>query len=146
MRNPEKRFEQILSRLKAKKHKLTPQLIAIAKILAESDDHPDIETIYNRVRTDFPRMSLATVYRNVMVMKSMGDVLEIGFPGGGNRYEGNRVDPHPHAVCERCRKIIDLETGGMAEFVKSIERDTGFAITKHRLDFFGLCPDCRNRQ
>lgn len=145
MKNPENRYDQMISRLKAEKHKITPQRMAIAKILAESEDHPDIETIYNRLKNDFPRMSLATVYRNVMVMKSLGEVLEIGFPDGGNRYEGNRTAPHPHAVCERCRKIVDLETGVMADLVRTIEKESGFAITNHRLDFFGLCSDCRNR-
>lgn len=138
------RFNQIISRLRTEKHKITPQRMAIAKILADSQDHPDIETIYTRLKNDFPRMSLATVYRNVMVMKSLGEVLEISFPDGGNRYEGNRTAPHPHAVCERCKKIVDLETGATENLVKRIEEESGFAITKQRLDFFGFCSDCRN--
>lgn len=145
MKNPETRFNQIISRLRSEKHKITPQRMAIAKMLATREDHPDIETIYNRLKNDFPRMSLATVYRNVMVMKNLGEVLEIGFPDGGNRYEGNKITPHPHAVCERCKKIVDLETSATADLVETIETESGFAITKHRLDFFGLCRECRNR-
>ncbi len=143
MDTSESRLCQITSRLRENNYKLTPQRLAIAKVLAESRDHPDIETIYNRIKPGFPGISLATVYRNVMVIKSLGEVMEIGIPGSGGRYEGNRLDPHPHAVCERCKKIVDLEPDSMTGLLESVQQATGFEIMTHRLDFFGLCRECR---
>jgi Fur family transcriptional regulator, peroxide stress response regulator len=49
--------------------------------LVQSQDHPNVEAIFEQLKKDFPTMSLATVYRNVMLLKSLGEVLEIGFPG-----------------------------------------------------------------
>jgi len=56
-------------------------------------------------------MSLATVYRKVLVLKSLGEALELGFPDGRNRYDGNRPYPHPHAACIR----VDLIFGANSQ-------------------------------
>jgi Fur family peroxide stress response transcriptional regulator len=107
MTDPTERFNSILKKLRENNHKLTPQRLAIVKILANSEGHPDVEKIYEQLQTGFPTMSLATVYRNVMILKSLGEVLELGFPDGSNRYDGNKPYPHPHVICVKCKKIID---------------------------------------
>ena len=93
-----KRFEIIIQKLRDNGHKITPQRLAIVKILAKSEDHPSVENIHAQIKKDFPTMSLATVYRNIILIKSFGEVLELGFPDGSNRYDGNKPTPHPHAV------------------------------------------------
>ena len=123
---------------------MTPQRLAVVKVLAGSDEHPSVERIFEQVRGNFPTMSLATVYRNVMLVKSMGEVQELGFPDGSNRYDGNRPDPHPHAICTKCRKILDLDLKQAADLSKSVAKKTGFQIQSQRMDFFGLCPDCNS--
>lgn len=90
------RFDTILSKLKENGHKITPQRIAIVKILAKSVGHPSAETIHEQLKSDFPTMSLATMYRNISVIKSLGGVLELGFSDGFNRYDGKTPYPHPH--------------------------------------------------
>ena len=100
-----KRFELIIQKLREKGHKITPQRMAIVKILSKSDGHPSVEDIYDQIKKDFPTMSLATVYRNIVLIKSLGEVLELGFPDGSNRYDGNRPYPHPHVICVKCKKI-----------------------------------------
>lgn len=136
------RFETIIQRLRDNGHKITPQRLAIARILAESQGHPSVENIYDRVRIDFPTMSLATVYRNIILIKSLGEVLELGFPDGSNRYDGNRPYPHPHVICIRCRKIVDPDLDSLDDMKKEVAEETGFHILHHRLDFFGICSDC----
>lgn len=136
------RFEAIIRKLKDNGHKITPQRLAIVKILAKSDGHPSVEDIYGQIRKDFPTMSLATVYRNILLIKSLGEVLELGFPDGSNRYDGNRPNPHPHVICIKCKKIVDPDVESVDEMKKAVAEETNFQILNHRLDFFGICSDC----
>jgi len=139
------RFDAIIAKLKEENKKLTPQRLAIAKILSRSTGHPSVESIYAQLKSDFPTMSLATVYRNVMTIKSLGEVLELGFPDGSNRYDGNKPYPHPHVICIHCKKIIDPELITLKNMTAEVADETGFTILSHRLDFFGICKDCRSK-
>ncbi len=142
MADPSKRYETIIAKLKEDNKKLTPQRLAIAKILARSAGHPSVEAIYEQLKPDFPTMSLATVYRNIMTIKSLGEVLELGFPDGSNRYDGNRPYPHPHVICMQCKKVIDPELITLKDMTAEVADETGFKILSHRLDFFGICKEC----
>lgn len=142
----QQRLEAIIARLKENGCKLTPQRLAVAAILAESEGHPSVEKIYEQLRDDFPTMSLATVYRNVMLIKSLGEALELGFPDGSNRYDGNKPYPHPHAICIHCKTIIDLDLAGLQDLTKEVADETGFEIVTHRMDFFGVCNACRGQK
>jgi len=140
--DPTKRYEAIIRSLREDGHKITPQRMAIAGILARSEGHPSVEDIHARISKDFPTMSLATVYRNIVLIKSLGEVLELGFPDGSNRYDGNRPTPHPHVICLRCKKIVDPDLDSLDEMTKEVASETNFTILNHRLDFFGICGDC----
>ncbi|HCY83823.1 MAG TPA: transcriptional repressor [Desulfobacteraceae bacterium] len=137
-----RRFDAIVRTLRANKHKLTPQRLAIVGVLAESRGHPSAEAIYEQLKGTFPTMSLATVYRNIQLIKSLGEVLELGFPDGGNRYDGKKPYPHPHLVCIRCKKIMDPDLESLKDMTTELSKETGFTVVSHRLDFFGLCPEC----
>lgn len=144
MADPHERFTSILEKLRDNHHKITPQRMAIVKILAHSKGHPNVEKIYNQLQDDFPTMSLATVYRNVMLLKSLGEVLELGFPDGSNRYDGNKPYPHPHVICVKCKKVIDPDLSTLRDMAQEVADETGFRILTHRLDFFGICRDCNH--
>jgi Fur family peroxide stress response transcriptional regulator len=137
-----KRFEIITQKLRDQGCKITPQRLAIAKILAKSEDHPSVEKIHVQIKKDFPTMSLATVYKNIILIKSLGEVLELGFPDGSNRYDGNKPYPHPHVICIKCKKIVDLDLESLDEMKKEVASETNFKILNHRLDFFGICSNC----
>ena len=137
------RFEQMLSKLDEHKFRITPQRIAVLRILAKSEDHPSVEMIYEKVRRDFPTTSLATIYKTVTLLRELNEVLELGFPEGSNRYDGHKPYPHPHVICTKCRKIIDPDLERLNDLKQELVSETGFRITSHRLDFFGLCPDCQ---
>ena len=98
MIDPNERYESMVRKLKEQGHKLTPQRLAIARVLSVSKGHPNMEAIFERLQDSFPTMSLATVYRNVLLFKSLNEVLELGFPDGSNRYDGNKPNPHPHVI------------------------------------------------
>ena len=96
--DPQIRLNQMIKVLKEKGHRLTPQRLAVLKILAKSEGHPSAETIYKTVKTTFPTTSLATVYNNINLLKAAHEVLQLGFANLGSRYDGNKPYPHPHAI------------------------------------------------
>ena len=137
------RLDQMLSKLKDHDFRITPQRLAVLKVLAASDGHPSVERIYDTVRVQFPTTSIATIYKTVALLKQENEVIEISFPDGSNRYDGNKPYPHPHLICTRCKKIIDPDLSSLEELAKEVTKETGFQITTHRLDFFGLCRECQ---
>ncbi len=136
------RFETMLNKIRENKFRITPQRIAVLKILATSQDHPSVEKVFEHVKKDFPTTSLATVYKTVTLLKQLNEVLELGFPEGSNRYDGNKPYPHPHLICIRCKKIMDPELPSLNHITQELALKTGFEIVNHRLDIFGICPDC----
>ena len=143
MTDPQARLDEMVARLREREHRLTPQRMAVLKILAASEGHPSVEQVYERVKVDFPMTSLATIYKTVTLLKEMGQVLELGFSDGSNRYDGNKPRPHPHLICTRCRNIVDPEVATLSELDQEVARSTGYRILSHRLDFFGICPQCQ---
>jgi len=73
-------------------------------------------------------------------------VLELGFPDGSNRYDGNKPFPHPHVICTKCKKITDPALINLDDLSQQMSRKTGYRIFSHRLDFFGLCPECQGQE
>jgi len=142
---PQKRVEEMLFKLKSRDFRITPQRLAILSILAASDGHPSVEEIYREVKTEFPTTSLATVYKTISLLKELSEVLELGFPDGSNHYDGNNPSPHPHAICIKCKKIMDPELTNIDELIEKMSLKTGYKIYHHRLDFFGLCPECQQK-
>lgn len=142
--SPEERVAAMVQRLREGEHRITPQRLAILEVLATSKGHPSADEIYRQLRGSFPTMSPATVYKTLAVLKSRGEVLELEFSEQANRYDGRRPYPHPHVICTACGVVVDPSFLGLEELTSRMMAETGFVISTHRLDFFGLCPSCRN--
>jgi Fur family peroxide stress response transcriptional regulator len=136
------RLEALIEKLKREEYRLTPQRMAVLAALT-SGDHPSVEQIHERVKSDFPMTSLATVYKTVGMLKEMGEVLELGFGDGGNRYDGSHPQPHPHLICVECGQISDLDASALISLAEKVTTQTGYRMVSHRLDFFGVCPKCQ---
>jgi Fur family peroxide stress response transcriptional regulator len=144
--DPQNRLDQMIKVLKDKGHRLTPQRLAVLKILSRSEGHPSVETIYEKVKPMFPTTSLATVYNTINLLKNAHEVIELGFPHLGSRYDGNKPYPHPHAICTGCGEIVDPECASLEGLTREMANQTGFKITSHQVYFFGLCPRCQKKQ
>ena len=107
MSDPEARFQQLVARLKGRDCRLTPQRVALLRLIASSAGHPSASNLYEKIKIQFPTTSPATVYKTLTLLKELGEVLELGFSNDDNRYDGSRPYPHPHLICVRCRKITD---------------------------------------
>ena len=118
--------------------KLTEQRKIIAKIMSESDDHPDVDELYNRVSKIDPKISIATVYRTVKVFEEAGILAKHDFKGGKARYEEMRESHHDH--------LIDVKTGEIIEFVdeeieklqKKVADKYGYDLVDHKLELYGV--------
>jgi Fur family peroxide stress response transcriptional regulator len=141
--DPQKRLEQMIGVLREKGGRLTPQRLAMLRILAKSEGHPSAEQIYAQLKANFPTTSLATIYKTLSLLKDMGEILELNFASVGSRYDGNKPYPHPHVICTKCGQILDPEFGTMVGISQEIARQTGYRITHQQLNFFGLCPRCQ---
>lgn len=137
------RLDEILAKLRQRDFRITPQRIAILKAFLQRQDHPGVEQVYEEVRVNFPTTSLATVYKTVHLLKEVGEILEIGFANGANRYDGNKPYPHPHLFCTQCSKISDPEVSLLKPMLAEVAGTTGYRIDSHQLEFFGVCPACR---
>jgi len=144
-REPERRIEEMLIKLKERDFRITPQRLAILKILATSEGHPSVDDIYQEVKAEFPTTSLATVYKTISLLKELNEVLELSFPDGSNRYDGNNPVPHPHAICMKCKKSMDPELINIDSLTEEMSLKTGYKIFYHELEFFGLCPECQQK-
>jgi len=141
----QKRLDAMLAKLKSHDFRITPQRHAVLRILAASEEHPSVAEMYEAVRVEFPTTSLATIYKTVSLLKEIGEVLELGFHDSNNRYDGTRPFPHPHVICTQCKKIMDPELLSLDNLSAEMSQKTGYRIVSHRLDFFGLCPDCQEQ-
>lgn len=142
--DPQYRSEAMIKRFKELNFRITPQRLAILKILAESKGHPSVEDIFNQLKPGFPTTSLATIYKTVHLLKEIGEIVELDFSEESNRYDGNRPYPHPHLICTKCKTIIDPDVVTVDDLSKELAKKTGYKILNHRLDFFGICPRCQN--
>jgi len=133
----------LVQQMQAAGHRMTPQRQAVLEILTTSDTHPTVDQIYERVRVDFPMTSRATVYKTISLAKEMGVVMELEFGKGSNRYDGKRPYPHTHVICTKCKQVMDADDLEITELKEQVIRKTGYWIVNHRVDFFGICPDCQ---
>jgi Fur family peroxide stress response transcriptional regulator len=140
------RMDQMVSKLRELDFRITPQRLAVLRVLAASEGHPSVKRIYEKVRQEFPTTSIATIYKTVHLLKQINEVLEISFSDGSNCYDGNNLFPHPHVICVQCKKIIDSDLGSLKDITANAAKETSFEILSHRLDFFGICGDCKRKK
>jgi|TARA_E500000331_G_C16951591_1_gene580763 Fur family transcriptional regulator, ferric uptake regulator len=117
--------------------RLTEQRRFIAKVMSESDDHPDVDELHKRVSKIDSKISIATVYRTVKLFEESGIVSKHDFKGNKSRYEQAPQEHHDH--------LIDIKTGEIIEFVnedieklqKQVAEKLGYKLVDHRLELYG---------
>ena len=122
----------------------TRQREAILNVLRQTDAHPTADLIYEEVRKVIPNISKGTIYRNLKVLRDMGEISELNLSGTVSRYEG-RQENHYHFRCEICGRVFDLDEPVNNELNKRVARRTGFEVSYHQLEFRGLCRECQQK-
>lgn len=136
-------MEKLAGILKTKKLKVTPQRLAIYKVLYETTSHPTAEEIYTALRQSHPTMSLATVYKTLDALKKADLATELNVGDDSSRYDAN-IKSHPHMICYECGKVMDLHTNSLENFKNHIQKETDFDIVSEKVYFYGTCKTCKD--
>lgn len=141
MENTKGFLEHLVERLRTQGYRLTPQRMAILSAIVYSHVHPTAEEIHQQVTTDFPMISLATVYKTLNVLKNLGIVADLQIDGISH-YD-SAPTPHPHLVCVQCHSITDLPPEAISQMSQEAMSATGFRAFWHDIKIYGLCAQCQ---
>jgi Fe2+ or Zn2+ uptake regulation protein len=132
------------SSLRARGLRLTQPRRLILDAVRASAAHPSAAVVHARVRRRLPRVSLATVYRNLRLLAARG-LLRERAEASGLRFDGNTA-PHDHFTCVVCGRIFDVPPQARgAVAAPRVASTTGFEVLDHRIEFYGRCAGCRRR-
>ncbi|WP_438351710.1 Fur family transcriptional regulator [Paenibacillus sp. FA6] len=141
------RIEDIRKQLTAKGFKLTTQREATVKVLLENEEnHLTTEEIYMIVKSIVPEVGIATVYRTLELLKELRVVEKVNFGDGIARFDlRNKDQPHfhHHIICTECGAVQEILEDWLLPLEIRVEREFGFTVTDHRLDFQGICHSCK---
>jgi Fur family ferric uptake transcriptional regulator len=121
--------------------RMTRQRRVILEELRKFVHHPSADEIYEVVRRRIPRISLGTVYRNLEVLSELGEIQKLEFAGNLKRFDWDPED-HYHIRCNLCDRVDNAPMPHLKDIEDRVGSDTDYRIIGHRLEFYGLCPEC----
>lgn len=128
--------------------KLTTQREIIVRVLLENEqDHLSAEDVYMLVKEKFPEIGLATVYRTLELLADLQVVAKMNFGDGVARYDlrgEGQEHMHHHLICQRCGSLDEIKEDWLTDLEERLEREYGFKVLDHRLDFIGNYKECKN--
>ncbi len=124
--------------------RMTNQREMILRDLKKSKGHLTADELYERVRKSMPRISLATVYRNLEILSEAGIIRKLEISGRQKRFD-SIIEDHDHIYCVQCQQIENLDLDKSDMNVPTQERINGYDITGFRLEVSGLCPKCQKK-
>ena len=121
--------------------RMTNQRRVILEELKQLRSHPTADEVYHIVRRRLPKVSIATVYRNLEVLCSEGFVQKMDIPGTQRRFDGDTKN-HYHVRCVACGRVEDVDLDPIPALEQTIRNRSEYKILSHRLEFIGFCHDC----
>jgi Fe2+ or Zn2+ uptake regulation protein len=128
--------------LRSRGFRMTPQRLAILRVLYETKQHLTPLQVYERAKKLFPRVTEPTVYRSLEFLAKNGLALAGHLGNGKLVYEIAGRDHH-HVICGECAQEMEIPHEQLEELYRHIELSTGYRLTSGHLTFWGLCPHCR---
>ena len=121
--------------------KYSRQREAVLVYLRSTKSHPTAEQVYQKIREEFPKISLGTVYRNLNLLADCGEILRLNCGDGVEHFDATTT-PHNHFICRRCRQVIDLEADWDFELDTKMDAEFPGKIEGHEIYFYGICKKC----
>ncbi|MFE4711719.1 MULTISPECIES: Fur family transcriptional regulator [Paenibacillus] len=141
-------IENISQQFAAHKYKLTRQREAIVQVLLDNEkEHLSVEEVYMLVKNSYPHLGLATVYRTLELLSELHIVEKMNFGDGVARYDlrdDTHAHMHHHMICHVCGRLEEIKDDWLLDLEKRLEREYGFTVTDHRLDFKGTYGTCKH--
>lgn len=131
-----------IGQLRARGFRMTPQRLAILRILSQVGRHHTPKEVYGLAVKEIPGITEATVYRTLSFLSAQGLALEAHVGNGQFVYESAEHNHH-HLVCKICQGTCMVDDADLADVFCELERKTGFQIDNRHVTFLGVCPDCR---
>jgi Fe2+ or Zn2+ uptake regulation protein len=125
-------------------HKLTRPRRAVARVMAETDATLTPAEIHRRAQAFYSQTGLVTVYRTLDLLVEAGAVRKVHQPDGCHSYAPSSQRHGHHLVCQRCQSVVEFVECNLEGLLKSVQRRTGYQVSGHWLELFGLCPQCRD--
>ena len=122
---------------------MTLQRRVILEELRRSYSHPTADEVYGLVRQRLPKISLATVYRNLDILSAHGLIEKLELGGGQRRYDGETKN-HGHIRCTGCGRVDDVTWGSDFHSTPLPARLNGYLVTGQLYELIGLCPACQS--
>ena len=118
--------------------RITEQRRVIARVISDSEDHPDVETLYERASKIDSGISIATVYRTVRLFEEAGVVEKHDFGDGRSRYEEAGDDHHDHLIDTKSGEVIEFFDAEIERLKNEIAERLGFQLIGHKLELYGV--------
>ncbi len=118
--------------------RMTEQRRTIARVLAESEDHPDAEELHRRAASLDDRISLATVYRTMRLFEEAGIITRHDFGDGRARYEELPDEHHDHLINVKTGEVVEFINEEIERLQERVARDLGFRLVDHRLELYAV--------
>lgn len=125
--------------------RLTEPRRALAELIARREGHFTAADLVDDAQRRNLGVGRATIFRALELFTELEVVERLDLPSGEHAYIPCEPAHHHHVVCSRCGRAVDVEDCGMGAVAREISRRTGYQIDEHRLELYGLCPDCRQR-
>src|SRR5579859_3952265 len=143
--NPMVSTAGIEARCAATGMRMTEQRRVIARVLAEAEDHPDVEELYRRCVAVDDKISISTVYRTVKLFEDAGIVERHDFRAGRARYEQLRESHHDHLIDLRTGEVIEFESAEIERLQAEVARRLGYRLVDHRLELYAVPLDDKSK-
>jgi len=125
--------------------RITPQRVAVCRLLSGTDRHPTAQEIYEQLAPQFPSLSLATIYNTLDALIQVGAVNALGSAGDDTVHYDADTSPHINLACLVCHRVIDYPSEHIQEVRDEVQSSSGYRLLGARVLYYGICPECQNK-
>ncbi|MCW5200858.1 transcriptional repressor [Desulfobulbus sp. F4] len=121
--------------------RMTHQREVILEEIGRYKGHPTADALYERIKKKLPRISLATVYRNLEILSEAGMIKKLEISGRQKRFD-RELNQHHHIYCVQCHRVDNIK---VTMATPDSAAELGYRVSGCRVEFFGICPECQNK-